>query len=644
MKIRNLLFSFVLLASGFVSQAQDLDFTTTGSCASYITYNNWYSRQADSIYTIKKASEAITIDGVAEGAWDKANTGILRKIVHEQPVGGTLDLSKYPQSETDLYATYKALWTENGVYMLIEVKDDMVRYQNPEFQWENDGIEFFFAKAPGDGKIQVIIPAMVGTPNPAKPAAKDFESGSATGSDPDYKVFGYDANNWDESTFKWAVKKTATGYTMEVYMDKDIVTNGNSDTNFGDGKMFAGDINVDEADETQNSNDPALYVRDGTLAMMGNYIHEYDNSNYYGYFKMVDDTKVEEELYFTVSGSAASYITYNNWDSRQADSTYTIERTNKTINIDGVADDAYSVAKTGVLRKIMNELKVGNDLDLSAYPQSETDLYATFKALWTDNGVYMFIEVKDDMVRYQNVDYQWENDGIEFFFAKAPGESKVQIIIPAMVGTTNPDYPAAKDLETGSATGSNPSYKVFGYDANNWDESTFNWAIKKTAVGYNMEVYMDKDIVTNGNSDTNFGAGKTFGGDINIDEADEKQNSNTPPLYVRESILGMMGNYIHEYDNSTFYGWFKMVDNTTGIDKISKAPGLDAYYSASAKQILVKNSSVATVTLYNITGQAVSAEFKDGVIAVSHLKNGVYILSAKDKSGNRLGSQKLVIF
>jgi hypothetical protein len=106
----------------------------------------------------------------------------------------------------------------------------------------------------------------------------------------------------------------------------------------------------------------------------------------------------------------------------------------------------------------------------------------------------------------------------------------------------------------------------------------------------------------------------------------------------------MMGNYIHEYDNSTFYGWFKMVDNTTGIDKISKAPGLDAYYSASAKQILVKNSSVATVTLYNITGQAVSAEFKDGVIAVSHLKNGVYILSAKDKSGNRLGSQKLVIF
>ena len=644
MKIKNLLLSFVLLAGGFVSHAQDLDFTTSGSCASYITYNNWYSHQDDSVYVIKKTNDAITVDGVAEAAWENANTGVLRKIVHEKKVGETLDLSNYPQSENDLYATFKALWTENGVYMLIDVTDDMVRYQNPNYQWENDGIEFFFAKAPGEGKIQVIIPAMVGTPNPAKPAAKDFESGSATGSDPDYKVFGYDANNWDESIFNWAIKKTATGYTMEVYMDKDIVTNGNSETNFGADKMFAGDINVDEADENQNSNEPPLYIREGTLAMMGNYIHEYDNSAYYGWFKMVDDTAVEEDLYFTVSGSAADYITYNNWDSRQADSTYTIERTLETIEVDGEADDAYSVANVGVLRKIMNEKKVGEDLDLSLYPQSETDLYATFKALWTENGVYMLIEVQDDMVRYQNVDYQWENDGIEFFFAKAPGESKVQIIIPAMVGITNPNYPAALDFESGSATGSNPDYKVFGYDANNWDESTFNWAIKKTAVGYNMEVYMDKDIVTNGNSETNFAAGETFAGDINVDEADEKQNNNEPALYVRESILGMMGNYIHEYDNSTYYGWFKLANNFTGIRSIANHPELKAWYNSTSKEVKIQNSNVKTVVLYNMTGQAMSVSYDNGVVAVSHLNAGIYVLSAKDSAGKFVGSKKIVLY
>ncbi|MBK6284665.1 MAG: hypothetical protein IPF54_20320 [Draconibacterium sp.] len=420
MKIRNLLLSSVLVAGGFVSHAQDLYFTTTGSCASYITYNNWDSHQADSIYLIERTKQTIVVDGVADAAYSAAQVGILNNIMNELKVGNELDLSNYPQSETDLYTTFKALWTENGVYMLIDVKDDLVRYQNPDYQWENDAVELFFAKARGEGKIQLIIPAMVGTTHPDYPAALNFETGSATGSQEAYTVFGYDANNWDESVFNWAIKKTETGYTMEVYLDKDIVTNGNSEALFVNGGMFAGDINVDESDEKQNSNDPALYVREAIIGMMGNSLHEYATSDNYGWFKLVDNTEVEEELYFTVTGSCADYITYNNWDSHQADSIYVIERTDKVITVDGVEDAAYSVANTGLLNNIMNELKVGNELDLSNYPQSETDLYTTFKALWTENGVYMLIDVKDDLVRYQNPDYQWENDAVELFFAK-PG-------------------------------------------------------------------------------------------------------------------------------------------------------------------------------------------------------------------------------
>jgi len=245
-------------------------FTTSNACAPYITYNNYYSHQADSVYSIVKTNLPVVVDGVEEGAWSAANSAVIKKIAHEKKLGDNLDLSLFPQSEADLKATYKAMWTETGVYLFIDVKDDLVRYQNPDFQWENDGIEFYFAKAVGEGKIQIIIPAMVGTANPTKPAAKTFESGAAVGSDPAYKVFGFDATNWDETLFNWAIKKTATGYTMEVYMDADIVTNGNSATNFGLDKEFAGDINVDEADEKQNSNTPALYVREGTLALLGN--------------------------------------------------------------------------------------------------------------------------------------------------------------------------------------------------------------------------------------------------------------------------------------------------------------------------------------------------------------------------------------
>lgn len=641
MKIRNLLLSFFLVVCGFLTQAQDRYFTTTGSCASYITYNNWDSHQEDSIYIVEKTKQTIVVDGVADAAYSVARVGVLNNIMNEQKVGNELDLSNYPQSETDLYATFKALWTETGMYMLIEVKDDMVRYQNYTYQWENDAVELFFSKARGEGFKQLIIPVMVGTAHPSKPAAKDFESGSATGSDPDYAVFGYDANNWDESVFNWAIKKTATGYTMEVYVDKDIATNGNSEALFVAGGMFAGDVNVDEADEKQNSNDPALYVREAIMGMMGNSLHEYASSANYGWFKLVDNTEVEEELYYTTTGSCASYIEYHNWDSHQADSIYVIEKTGDMVTVDGVADDAYNRAHARVLKKIMNERKVGETLDLSVYPQSETDLYATLKALWTDNGVYMFIDVKDDFVRYQNPSYQWENDAIELFFSKSRGDGFKQLIIPAMVGTTNPNYPAALDFESGSAKGSNEDYKVYGYDANNWDESVFNWAIKKTATGYAMEIYLDKDIVTNGNSETHFTDGAMFAGDVNVDEADETQDSGG--LYRRESIIGMLGNSLHEYASSANYGWFKL-SNTVGVKSLAKNTELNAYYNSLGKEIKIQNATVNTVTMHNITGQAMSVKLDNGIVPVSHLKAGVYILSGKDAAGKLVGSKKIVLF
>jgi len=159
-----------------------------------------------------------------------------------------------------------------------------------------------------------------------------------------------------------------------------------------------------------------------------------------------------------------------------------------------------------------------------------------------------------------------------------------------------------------------------------------------------MEVYMDKDIVTNGNSETNFAAGETFAGDINVDEADEKQNNNEPALYVRESILGMMGNYIHEYDNSTYYGWFKLANNFTGIRSIVNHPELKAWYNSTSKEVKIQNSNVKTVVLYNMTGQAMSVSYDNGVVAVSHLNAGIYVLSAKDSAGKFVGSKKIVLY
>jgi hypothetical protein len=352
----------------------------------------------------------------------------------------------------------------------------------------------------------------------------------------------------------------------------------------------------------------------------------------------------QDALVYTTSGSCAPYITYNNWYSLQADSTYMIEKTVNPIVLDGVAESAWDEANAMVIKKVAHEKKLGDVLDLSVYPQTEADLYAKYKALWTENGVYMLIDVKDDLVRYQNPDYQWENDGVEFYFAKGVGEGKIQLIIPAMVGTTNPAKPAAKDFESGSATGSDPSYKVFGFDTNNWDETIFSWAIKKTATGYTLEVYMDKDIVTNGNSDTNYGLGKMFAGDVNVDEADEKLNDNDPALFVREGTLAMLGNSNQEYAGSNNYGWFKMVNEiTTSVSTLSSSE-FNVFYSSANKQITIRSNSVVSATLYTIAGQAMTNKYINGKMNVDNLKSGIYIINGKDANGNRVGSSKVAIF
>jgi hypothetical protein len=648
MKTKNLLCALILGAGSFAASAQtiadDLIFTVKGSAASYLEVNNALSRQADSIYELKKTSLPITIDGVMdEEAWATAHVRVIKKIAHEKKADEELDLDLYPQSEEDLKGTFRALWTDDGVYMFIDVVDDLVRYQNPPFAWENDGIEFYFAKEPGLPHTQLIIPAMVGTPHPDKPAAKDFETGVQAGSDPDYKVHGADAN-WDESVFQWAIKKTATGYAMEVFLDADIVTKGNSATNFGNvGDIFAGEIAINEADTKQNTNDPALYVREVSLQLLGNHNQGWAGSAQYGYFKLAAED-IPGQLDFTVTGSAADYLTWNNWNSRQSDSIYEIKKTSLPITIDGVMDEeVWSKANARVIHKIAHEKKAGDVLDLDLYPQSEDDLHATFRALWNDDGVYMFIDVVDDLVRYQNPPFAWENDGVEFYFAKEPGLPHTQLIIPAMVGTPHPEKPAALDLETGVAAGSDPDYKVHGADAN-WDESVFHWAIKKTATGYAMEVFLDADIVTKGNSSTNFGnVGDMFAGEIAINEADTRQNTNDPALYVREVSLQLLANSNQGWAGSSQYGYFKLVaEDFTSVDRFT-LPLTELIYDMPNRQIRIRNDEIKTVDIFNTLGQRVLRSTDSDMISVNHLLRGVYIVRAMDAKGNDIGVRKIMI-
>ncbi len=344
-----------------------------------------------------------------------------------------------------------------------------------------------------------------------------------------------------------------------------------------------------------------------------------------------------------ITGSCAKYLEANEAYSFQADSIYKINKApaDVTITVDAVAEKAWEAAFPKVLSKVASE-NDGVIINLDNYPQSEAEGHATYRALWTENGVYMFISVKDNNVTYQSPAYQWENDGIEFFFAKDRGESFKQIIIPAMVGLTGPGQPVALDFESGSEEGSDPDYNVFGFDPQNWDETTFNWAIKKTAVGFDMEVYMDKDIVTNGNSETHYGKDKLFAAEINYDFAISKQDGNG--LYVRQGILALLGNNNNGWRTSDYYGYFKMVDEPNAVN-IPKDAKFSANYNATNKELnITSGSSISSVVLYNMAGQVVSTMNNKVNMSVSNLSNGIYMVKAKDQAGNELGVLKVVLY
>lgn len=351
----------------------------------------------------------------------------------------------------------------------------------------------------------------------------------------------------------------------------------------------------------------------------------------------------QEEINFTTTGSCASYLKWFNPTSPDDFGTYEIVRTSSPIVVDAVAEGAWSTANAEPLARIAHYTGNGGVLNLSNYPQTEAYAYAVFRALWTDEGVYMYISVKDEYIRYQDTGWMWEGDAIEFYFAKDRGEGKKQIIIPAMVGMTDPakNYPEPRDFESGSAVGSHPDYIVFGYDSENWDESLFFWAVRKTSVGWDMEVYMDKDIVTNGNSSTHYGLDKIFAGDVNMDVAGLKQSGG---LYGREGTLALLGNSNQEFANSNDYGYFKMVKGNTAVNS-PKDANFKAIFNPGSKEInIMTEYSIASTSIYNVAGQVMLTTNNKSVIPVGELQQGVYIVKAKDLSGNILGIKKITIY
>ncbi len=136
--------------------------------------------------TILGTDTAPTIDGQIDACWAK---------VQALEVANSLyDPASSPE---DCTATFKTLWDENSLYVLVDVADDDLQNDSEEF-WLDDGVEIFLD-------------------------ADNSKSGSYGDNDYQY-FFGWDAssptmgkggNEQDDGT-KYAFAKTNKGYRLEV--------------------------------------------------------------------------------------------------------------------------------------------------------------------------------------------------------------------------------------------------------------------------------------------------------------------------------------------------------------------------------------------------------------------------------------------
>ena len=92
-------------------------------------------------------SEEIVVDGLAnEAIWDKATW----YPINERWLGEAYDSS-------DFEVNFKAVWTENKLYLLVEVLDDTVISIYPNWNdnwWNNDCVEIFIDEDNSDGNHQ----------------------------------------------------------------------------------------------------------------------------------------------------------------------------------------------------------------------------------------------------------------------------------------------------------------------------------------------------------------------------------------------------------------------------------------------------------------------------------------------------------
>ncbi len=278
---------------------------------------------------VKKSPVAPVIDGVVDAIWSGANTYIIDRgtDVGEPTLG--------PSGTT----TWKALWTDEGMYILLKVNDDV---WNPSYKtggnsWEFDKPELYF------DVNKVLLDG--GGPNPTNAnTAGHYQYAPAAAED---GIFGKNFTDADGSQYAYMV-------TDPSYMVEYFVPFSKLKQNDGAAIDLTAPMGFDIAIIDNDG--------DGTTRLFGVWASggEWDNMDKAG------------TLTFSTEVAEAATV---------------IKKAEVAPKIDGVVDAVWANANTYNIAK-------STDAGVATLgPEGTT----TWKALWTADGIYVLLTINDDV-------------------------------------------------------------------------------------------------------------------------------------------------------------------------------------------------------------------------------------------------------
>ncbi len=419
------------------------------------------------------ASESVAIDGKIDGVW-------MSDGVNAHKFGSLLEGPGLvaPENDADFMPTWKALWTDTALIVMIEAKDQTV-WHRENAMWAMDRIEIYLHF--GDSSISEgasniwsqcnngfwQVPLQVDT-LVTEGGTGCFTAGPA----------------WDNIVYNFT--NTPQGYILEASLPWDVFTKGDS-------------LPIDPAAGFTFEMDILAQDNDQDTVVAGD-----ANERTMMYW-------VSNRHLFNADWDTVGMATLSAQEAQvPAPQTETIMKVpaGTEITIDGQTGDIWSNPAFSS-NQFHSLHKVGWNL---ITPESEADFMPTWKAAWNDTALFVLVEVKDDKIVRENT---WSDDAIELYFHF--GDSAIEEGASNIWSQCRKGYHQVPLKVDSVIYGGGTSCMT---DGERWDKVTY--AVTKTTEGYILEASLPWEVFTGGDSTVvDMEAGDMFEMDLMAQDNDQ---------------------------------------------------------------------------------------------------------------------------